>query len=165
MTVRYTQRIARYPNGSEWDLPITNDDDTPNEEIGWKYARSGLTEKDKENISRNLSLKESQMTCIDCHGCEFSWASINKARTYNPQKFILKKLPEFDVFCDTSYSKLNVNEFTTTLGEELGSRPNVSDANLKYFESDKKKNLVFFIRFTGRYKDRQASFFDNDGFL
>jgi len=120
-SISYTQRIARYPSGSEWDLPIsTENDDSPNIEIGWNYSRSGLCQKDKENISRFLKVKESQMSIIDCHGCEFSWANINKARTYNSQRFILKKLPEFDVFMDVSYEKMNTEDFNTNLSKELG---------------------------------------------
>merc|ERR1712183_35122 len=100
-------RVARYPDGTEWDLPVTLDENEPNENDGWYFSKTIQKEEDKEVICRIISTDQSQMQKIHCHGCEFSWPHINKSRTFCQNKFIMKKMPDFEVFMDVTYKPTN----------------------------------------------------------
>ena len=153
-------RVARYPEGTEWDAPITTLNDEPNKSEGWYYSKTTQKEEDKEVLSKIIKPDQSQMEKIHCHRCEFSWAHINKARSYSQNKFILKRMPDFDIFMDVTYKPVDIHSFNFESHENILTK--ISEKTQANFASHNKKNLVFFLRFTGKYKERQKAFFKEE---
>ena len=102
---------------------------------------------------------------ISCHGCELSYSPITRARTYCADKMEELKLPEFDVFYEETKACIKCPDFeSNALDFERDDEKWSPEVRAK-MESNKKKNLVFFIRFTGRHDDRWPKLFQSSSRL
>ena len=160
-----TKRIARYPSNTEWEIPIMLDDDTPNESLGWKVSSKQLFGQDHDNMSRNIDPTSSIMFEICCHGCELTHSPITRARTYCADKMEELKLPEFDIFYEETKSSIKSSDFESNALDFERDDEKWSQEVRANMDSAKKKNLVFFIRFTGRHDDRWPKLFQSSSRL
>lgn len=160
-------RIARYPDGTEWDLPISTNDGSVYGKTGWVHNGNKKDPNIKDYAIREINDTKSQMGLIHCHGCELSWPFINKSRAYSIQRLTQKKIPEFDIFIDSSFARPDAKNFIIDKMNDQsdnGAPCNTFTEKL-LFKEEGKKNLVFFIRFTGKHKERQSGLFEEGGFL
>lgn len=156
-----TKRIARYPNNTEWEIPIMLEDDSPNKMLGWKICPKQLFGQPHDNIYRNIDSKTSIMNEISCHGCEMTYSPITRARTYCAAKMEELKLPEFDVFYEETKAIIIKDDLESNALNFERDNEKWSPETRTAMESNNKKNLVFFIRFTGRHDDRWPKLFQS----
>ena len=159
-------RIARYPHGTEWDSPITTNDGAVYTKGGWRFQSNSKEPSPQDYAIKEIDSSRSQMSTIHCHGCELSWPFINKARAYSAQRLMQRKVPEFDIFMDASFAPPDQNSFIFDKNNESEGKVQSCNAFTEklLYKDDGKKNIVFFIRFTGKYKERQSGIFEEGGF-